>query len=77
MKEELTEKRLKIKLDGIRTKRVTLLRNSVSDDTVKELKKLRKTIWRLQREWILDGYTRDILSRFLEILDSDIKSITD
>ena len=77
MKEELTEKRLKIKLDGIRTKRVTLLRNPVSENTVEELKKLRKVVWRLQREWILDGYTRDILNRLLEVLDSDIKSVTD
>jgi hypothetical protein len=71
VKKELNSDRLHRKICDIKTTRKKLLTNPNSK-SIRGIQKLRKTIERLFKEWLLDNHSRQVLSRIDETLIFDI-----
>lgn len=71
MKKELDSDNLHRKICNIKTTRKKLLDNPGAG-SIQGIQKLRKTIERLFKEWLLDNHSKRVLSRIDEALVFDI-----
>ena len=71
MKKELDNDSLHKKICKIKTTRKKLLTNP-SSKSIRGIQKLRKTIERIFKEWLLDNHSRQVLLRIDEALIFDI-----
>jgi hypothetical protein len=75
VKKELGETRFRKKLISLKTTRKRVLRESKDEIVIQRtLKKIGKTLRRMQGSWILDGHTRDLIVRFREVIQEDLSS---